>query len=101
LTTHRRIIVASILAFPRKFFAETPTLPSPSAEEAAFNRPSFGLHLGSGKRTPFAPTAPSLEMTSQIGLAVAHIDREIAHYNARLRLVRLLIQQQSTTTLPA
>ena len=96
--------MASILAFPRKFFAETPSMPtltSPSAEEAAFNRPSFGLHLGNGKRTPFAPTAPSLEMTAQIGVAVAHMDSEIAHYSARLHLLRLLTQQHSTNTLTA
>jgi hypothetical protein len=93
--------VASILAFPPKFFAETPivpTLTSPSAEEAAFHRPSFGLHLGNGKRTPFAPTSPSLEMTSQVGLAVARVDRELAHYNTRLRLLRLLTQQHPATT---
>jgi hypothetical protein len=78
----------NVLTFPRKFFAESPSAPartSPSAEEAAFNRPRFGLNLGNG---PHAPIAPSLAFTSQITLAVSRVDREIAQLAARTGLHR-------------
>ena len=88
--------MASILQFPNKLFAESPRTPqrtSPSAEEAAFNRPRFGLNLGgcSGDRPWEVISTPrlSIALPAQIDIAVARIDLEISHLTTRARLHRL------------
>lgn len=112
-------MAADIIAFPSKLFAAShpaPRRPSQSAEEAAFNRPRFGLNLGNRSAdrpwaplsTPTLPTTQlppplpsigkfSIGLPAQIGFAVAHFDLEIAHYAARLHLLRLMTQQHCPT----
>jgi len=106
-------MAATILAFPGKLFNtshRTPLRPSPSAAEAAFIRPRVGLNLRSRSAdgpcdpvsTPHpsatepSTTEPSVALAAQVDLAVAQVDREIAHYTARLRLLRLMIQKHSS-----
>ena len=100
--------MASILQFPNKLFAESPRTPQrtwPSAEEAAFNRPRFGLNLGGrcDDRPWEALSTPrlSIALPAQIGLAVAHIDAEISHLTTRARLHRLFTGAARPSTHPA
>lgn len=116
-------MAANVIAFPAEPLPEAPRAPLPpsqSAEEAAFNRPRFGLHLGG--RSADAPSvdaptadAPStdgpattlptprfyLGLPAQVGIAVSQFDLEISHYAARLRLLRLMTQKYSRSNLPA
>ena len=100
--------MASILQFPNKLFAESPRTPqrtSPSAEEAAFNRPRFGLNLGSryDDRLWEAISTPrlSIALPAQVDIAVARIDLEISHLTTRTRLLRLLTGSGRPSAVPA
>ena len=115
-------MAANVLAFPNAPLSQSPAAPqraSPSAEEAAFNRPRFGLLLGGRSLDrsldplasqqmnqtltprPSRTLGRTLSLPAQVGIAVSHFDLEIAHYAARLRLLRDLRQQHSPTNLPA
>ncbi len=83
----------------------------PSGEEVAFHRLGFRVHLGGRsldrtldllasqqmERTltprPSRTLGRMLPLPAQVGIAVSHFDLEIAHYAARLRLLRDLSQK--------
>lgn len=89
-----------------------------SREEAAFHRLGFRVHLGGRSldrtldllasqqmdRTLTLRSSRTLGRTlplpAQVSIAVSHFDLEIAHYAARLRLLRDLSQKYSPANSP-
>ncbi len=89
-----------------------------SAEEAAFGRLGFRVHLGGRSLDrsldllasqqmecaltprPSRTLGRTLALPAQVSIAVSHFDLEIAHYAARLRLLRDLSQKYSPANSP-
>jgi hypothetical protein len=91
--------MASILHFPRTFFAESPQAPlrtSPSAEEAALNRPRPQPHLV----IPRARPASVLTFEHERCTTVARIDLTIARRSNQSRLRRLFSPSDYTDNWP-
>lgn len=93
-------MAATIVAFPGKLFNASHPAPLPtslSAREAAFSHPRLGLHpsgyYSDRPSESLSTPLPAVALPAQVDLAVAHVDREIAHYNARLRLLHLMTQK--------
>jgi hypothetical protein len=86
-----------ILTFPRRFFREesaVPVRPSPSAEEAAWNRrPRRGLHLitpGAAPALPAFDVDAAAQMSLQVSAAISQVDQEIERQASRQGLQQLL-----------
>ncbi len=91
--------MASILNFPGSLFAETPTVPArttPSAEEAALNRPRRGLHLVNHLTRP--TVAP--EASHGSFKVVAQLDLELARRSTGTRLRRMFSTSDYSDTWP-
>jgi hypothetical protein len=97
-------MTTKILSFPRRFAATSPRVSpriSLSAEEAAFSHPRFGLHLADPPADLIPQANPSLDLTSQVAVAVDQMDREIVHRIMEDRLHRLSTQTALPAVLPA
>jgi hypothetical protein len=97
-----------ILTFPRTFFGEKPTVParpSPSAEEAAWNRrPRRGLHLitpGAAPALPAFDVDAAAQMSLQVSAAVSQVDQEIERQASRQHLQQLFRRSTDVPNLTA